>query len=509
MGTDYSRLVLIPAMGELSTRRNWCVWKLVNRGGKETKIPFVAGEDRALDTTEPEDWRDFKSAVDAAPDYSGIGFVFSKADPYVGVDFDKCVTDGVIQPWAAEWIKKLNSYTEFSPSGNGVHILCKGKIPEGRRKKGHIEVYDRERYFTVTGNPVPNTLNTLRDATEVLAALVKSLEGEPSATKRTTPKLEPLIKEIESVVTADARANPQMLAVLEENSETFQRTWRRSIKKDHWSDSEWDLSIANYLLAAGWSNPETVRALIEYRRMHGVAEKLRPDYYARTIIKASQHAESLGAEERITDPSLDDLPPDEKRKEVFAAINVSLWPTGGIEITDFAIHEADPPTFKLTTNKNDVVLTKEALLSGPGFHREVSVATRKLPRRLKPPAHDRMVDRLFEIARTLDIGEEATDEGRTKQYVGDYLRDRSLHMPKNGEFKEDALIEGVPVLWQGDICIQTKDFEDWLRRTRGVKMGLRQICGLLSESGFRHDKITYNKDGKSSSRSVWRVSKHE
>jgi primase-polymerase (primpol)-like protein len=49
------------------------------------------------------------------------------------------------------YIDKLNSYTEISPSGTGVHIYTKAKLPSTGRRKNNIEFYNSGRYFTVTG----------------------------------------------------------------------------------------------------------------------------------------------------------------------------------------------------------------------------------------------------------------------------------------------------------------------------------------------------------------------
>ena len=80
----------------------------------------------------------------------GIGLQLGP--PCVGIDLDKCrnAESGVIELWAKEIIEKLNSYTEISPSGTGIHIWVKGAIPKTGRRKGRIEIYDSGRdYFTV------------------------------------------------------------------------------------------------------------------------------------------------------------------------------------------------------------------------------------------------------------------------------------------------------------------------------------------------------------------------
>ena len=107
-------------------------------------------------TNKPETWGDFPSTIRACEKYgcSGIGIVLTKGDPYVGIDLDNCrdPETGEIEPWAIEIVSRLASYTEVSPSGTGLRIFIKAKLPPGGRKKGNFEVYDSGRYLTVTGD---------------------------------------------------------------------------------------------------------------------------------------------------------------------------------------------------------------------------------------------------------------------------------------------------------------------------------------------------------------------
>jgi len=87
----------------------------------------------------------------------GIGFTFSEDGPFTGIDFDDCINeDGKITRWVSEIVQKAGSYTEISPSGNGLHIIGKGKIPNDFKnpitpEDKNIEIYDHDRFFTVTG----------------------------------------------------------------------------------------------------------------------------------------------------------------------------------------------------------------------------------------------------------------------------------------------------------------------------------------------------------------------
>ena len=58
----------------------------------------------------------------------------------------------MIDDWAWEIIRLINSYTEISPSGTGIRIFCYGKLPPGRRKNGNVEMYDESspKYLTIT-----------------------------------------------------------------------------------------------------------------------------------------------------------------------------------------------------------------------------------------------------------------------------------------------------------------------------------------------------------------------
>ena len=70
-----------------------------------------------------------------------------------GFDLDDCRNVGtkMIDRWALEIVKRFNSYTELSPSGTGLRIFLRGKLPAAGRHKGGIEVYDSKKFLSVTG----------------------------------------------------------------------------------------------------------------------------------------------------------------------------------------------------------------------------------------------------------------------------------------------------------------------------------------------------------------------
>lgn len=145
----------IPA--ELRARVAWVCWRYEERNGRRTKVPYTPGGTKAS-PTDALTWSNFE-AVHISTGFDGIGFVFSTGDPLFGIDLDRAFDEhGFLKPWAAEIVQAFagRAYLEYSPSGTGLHIIGKGKVPQGRRAKiedGEIEIYSSERYFTVTGKP--------------------------------------------------------------------------------------------------------------------------------------------------------------------------------------------------------------------------------------------------------------------------------------------------------------------------------------------------------------------
>ena len=138
---------------ELRVRPQWVVWKAV--GDKPDKVPYSARTGRNASSTDLLTWSTVQEALEAYEngDYAGLGFVFSSADPYTGIDLDNCVdADGEIAGWALEIVRYFDSYTELSATGTGLHIIVRGEIPN--RRKGDVEVYSSKRFFTITGHVV-------------------------------------------------------------------------------------------------------------------------------------------------------------------------------------------------------------------------------------------------------------------------------------------------------------------------------------------------------------------
>jgi primase-polymerase (primpol)-like protein len=159
--TKPTALQVVPANipEELRERDQWVTWRWWwdAKRDKWTKPPLtVLGYNAS--STNPQTWATFQAVIEAYQTgrFDGIGYVLAPTDSYVGIDLDHCVDPdtGEIESWARGIFNEMDSYTERSPSGTGLRILVRGKLPGTGHKKGNIEIYDRARYVTITGQIV-------------------------------------------------------------------------------------------------------------------------------------------------------------------------------------------------------------------------------------------------------------------------------------------------------------------------------------------------------------------
>jgi len=166
----------------LRERVQWVVWQYEWNEKKWTKVPYRVGPKSRASSTSSEQWSTFEEAVKAwlaSDDLDGIMFAIAPDDPFCGIDLDECRnTKGHIATEAQEIIDEFASYTEVSPSTEGVKLFILGKKPDFadcRSTKvggfGEIEIYDHDRFFVVTGAHLDGTPTTIEERQELLKAL--------------------------------------------------------------------------------------------------------------------------------------------------------------------------------------------------------------------------------------------------------------------------------------------------------------------------------------------------
>lgn len=266
---------------ELQDPPQWVVWRNELVNGRPTKVPYDAGTGRKASTTDESNWTTFDRACavfQTDTEFHGIGFVFSDADEFVGVDLDNCrnLETSTLESWAQKIVDELDSYAEISVSGTGVHIILYGRLPGPRRRSGQIEIYDAERYFTVTGWQLEDTPKTINDRQNALSRLYEQTFPQPVQAEP-QPSMNGPASSVSDTVLLD-------MAMSATNGEKFRQLWSGDLSLYDDDHSRADAALCS--LIAFWTGPDRTRIerLFEQSKLADREKwQRRPDYRERTI----------------------------------------------------------------------------------------------------------------------------------------------------------------------------------------------------------------------------------
>ena len=197
VGNPFMNFDNIP--NELKALRQWVVWRSIittdpkTGETRVTKPPFNCHAPQyPASVKDPSGWGTFEDAVQCLTKnpslVSGIGFVFTDNDDFFGIDIDdeaKVKEEYLpVRKQIVGQLMKVDSYMELSPSGTGIHIISRGKLPgAGRRNtKLQLEVYCAQRFFTMTGNVIEGRRN-ITDQQELADEISKDWEIETASTE--------------------------------------------------------------------------------------------------------------------------------------------------------------------------------------------------------------------------------------------------------------------------------------------------------------------------------------
>lgn len=465
-----SKLETIPE--ELRRLKQWVCWRLEERGGLQTKVPYMASAKRHASTTDSGTWDTFEACVHTLKTVggvSGVGFVFTADDPYCGIDWDKCRADGVVSQMAAQQQKALDSYGEVSQSGTGCHVIIKGTLPAGGRKRSTVEMYDRARFFCMTGERLPWCRTTVEHRQTEIERLHRDIFGgrEEAGSPPTRENLQ--------LPPADLNPNAtppfEKFTALLENDKKFRLSWeRRRMEFQDQSASTYDMSLAALAVQAEWTPEEIQALLIAARRKFGDDLK-RQDYYERTIAKAHKFANEkelvavAGAESMIEADRPTKL---ENLKRLL----------GGVGITRVLKRFKDRCRYAIVLEGGlEVPLgSTERFLSFERFRSAIYEATGVVIRRLKPGRWDAVL----EIMTTLVERESEEDSALIDQlrvWVAGYMRER-LEDPRA------AIAVGKPFVKGSRVYIQVSGFRKHLVLSAMEKIEAPDLRGLMCAAGF-------------------------
>jgi putative DNA primase/helicase len=249
-------------------------------------VSLLTGRLEAAKAGVPQTWANYNAAVECVERgwAQGIGYELDSGGIY-GVDLDHVIgADGLLSPEAREIVNNLASYTEISPSGNGLHIFVTApnvNISRHRKKDCFVEVYNEARYFTVTGNALTN---------------VRTIEARPQELQEIHDKFllaEPVQRSFSQPPTATAHSNSKADKFLQiglNRDRVLASLWRGG--RNNGNESADDQALMNKL--AYWCNADPAAMLNAFYQSPYFAQKDeahkykcgRSDYLPNTARKA-------------------------------------------------------------------------------------------------------------------------------------------------------------------------------------------------------------------------------
>jgi hypothetical protein len=292
----------------------------------------------------------------------------------------------------------------------------------------------------------------------------------------------------------------KFLALLEAEQK-FRQSWDRKRKDMGDSPSEYDMSLANFAVRAGWSDQEVVNLLIAWRRRHGEQLKLdRPDYYALTVGKNrqrwQQEAETAQTIEEIAaTPITEDGEVD--REKIRAMLSSVL----GVEVRRFVQHRSAQPKYRLETDTASIVIgDSAAVLSQTKFRAQVFAIARKVLPKFKDREWEPIIRGLGELCELEDIGEEATERGQARTWIASYL---AAHPPL--EDRDEAAKKGTAFVRDGATFIFGHELRKWLVVSEFDRVTPHEMGSLLKHFGCAPVRVNVKLRDRWTTKSAWKV----
>ena len=288
---------------ELTQLDQWVLYKFEKSGlNRISKIP-VNNRGKNLRWSNPENWLSFEDAChfsSKSDGLFGIGFIFTEDDPFVGIDLDHCrdPKTGDINPEAAGIIRRLNTYSEISVSGTGVHLIAKASdLTVGKNFDG-VEIYNFGRFFTVTGVSLEHQTSSspiaFRD--KELTRLVDDLNGRESkpANVDTSFELSSIAPALNLTFSLSPRLDPSVQQLIRSNP-VVRGLWDRETPhkgQNDTSPSGYTFFLAGRLATLRVQPQQILNSLIINRQLW--QDRRKPEsWFRREVDKALDFASKM------------------------------------------------------------------------------------------------------------------------------------------------------------------------------------------------------------------------
>ena len=456
------------------------------------KVP-ISFRGRAGSSTNPATWGTYEQCVNEAVQWNntrgvkGVGFVFTDNDPFIGIDLDKVIDgDGKLEDWAQEWVDKLDSYTEYSPSGRGLHVFIRGKLPTTGKRGSRFEVYQTARFFTFTGNAYkdygedPQIPNRQEEIEELLDKYRPGWRDEKSSGSNV---------EVDTSGTLSAAK----FAALLSNSNKFKKTWehRRADFKDQ-SMSSYDLSLAMQAMHAGWSDGEVVALIVEHRGHYGDEQNKagRMDYLERTLRAAKDYLQKdIKDSDAATKAALENASEAEP-EDILGDISSRLQLRN--PITKIIKRGTDPAEYYFVINDAELRIGEtNDLFSNRIMKKKIFEWTGEIIPSQKQNEWDCIISLMEKVMIFEDVG---CSYSETMDAVTDYLEENSI---QGEETWKEALELKQPFFRDGMTWINLNNFYPHVEVKRCLPPGsIRKLKNRLLQCGFEDRIFTASISGK-------------
>lgn len=328
------------------------------------------------------------------------------------------------------------------------------------------------------------------DAAPPLAEAVSRAPARPRRAR--TPGEPPAPAEGALRLSAEATPPFDKWQALRESDPRVEKTWRRQRKdlKDQ-SPSSYDMALASFTVAVGWTDQEITDLLIAARRHHGDDLKIdRADYYPRTILRARNTVDTSHLDDAIDEPAGTPAEALARLSRVF-----------GVAINRIVKYAGDPPTYVLELSTGIITLGGvEAILTQRVFRAKVAAAVDVVIPKCSEGLWDKRAQAMLSAMTEESLGPEASPAGMAAAWVDEYVR---ANRPSEDA---GAALTGRPFMKDGLLHITLRSLAYWLRTAQGERVTQRDLALHLRMAGFeQHTQwVKDNDSGKETTRSLWR-----
>lgn len=354
----------------------------------------------------------------------------------------------------------------------------------------------------------PDTRYTLEYFDQTLAALHTQMPpAQPQVQAKNVQQIKPQPaqaghwSQLQLVLDENASVSGDRFEAAMENLPKFKQTWQRKRRDmQDQSASAYDISLANMVVAVGWTPQEACNLLIQHRRKHG-DEKMRLDYYQRTIFEALAGTQQY--REQRERAEIAQAPVDPTDKE---AIKQALQRVLGFRIERIEKILSDPPQyiFHFPNGKQKNLGDSGAILDQKQFARHIANLIDKVVPRMKDAVWQPTAQKMLDMAEQMPEIEETTELGEVKEILRTYLDE---YLPTNITLQhhrqcaarhQPAVIDGVRV------AINALEVWKYARRNYGSKLSKSELINLMCRLGAKRDTTSVRDDrGKKVNISVY------